>query len=182
MEQYEIWGKLGNYDADSVPSNYGSGFLIPARQSSASTLPVRLPLYGYRAALHLCRRPASTLRSLGFSPPRRSEEEDLTYEEAPSPNGRKSFEGCPGPQQMSRLRSGQASTSTVPQLCERYVWEGILLLEVVVRISGSFIRGRTSDTEPSKLTFPIKTSRNRGNRFKPHERATRYVLGRGTLI
>lgn len=71
---------------------HGLTAAIPPATRSASTSSARLP--PIPRAAHLDHRSSSARRPLGLSPPRRSEEEDLSYEEAPSANGRQSLEGC----------------------------------------------------------------------------------------
>lgn len=97
------------------------GIVSLALSSSASATSVWLPLCLNRLTLHLHYCSAATVRSLGFCPPRRPEEEDLAHEKASSPNGWKSLEGCSKSQQVSGLWSGEAGSSVVSQLRERYV-------------------------------------------------------------
>ena len=66
--------------------------------------------------LNLSQYPRSALRYLGVRSARRSQEEDLTHEEAPQVHGRQGFEGREEPQQVPGLRSTQARSLAVPAL------------------------------------------------------------------
>lgn len=70
---------------------------------------------------HLDHRSSAARRPLGLCPPRRSEKEDFSYEEAPSADGRQGFERCEEPLQMPQLWANQADPCAMPPLCARYV-------------------------------------------------------------
>ena len=105
-----------NHDVQQL--HHGVPLALSGSASAASLWP---PLCRNRLTLHLHHRSAATVRSLGFCPPRRPEEEDLAHEKASSPNGWKGFEGCSKSQQVSGLWPGEASSSVVSQLRKRYV-------------------------------------------------------------